>query len=122
MYNLAHRDDDDLVDRLDADSIAYVPFFPLGGFTPLQSDVLTGVAASLGATPMSVALAWLLRRSPNILPIAGTSSTAHLRENIRGAALSLADGDLADLADLESMVTPARPPRPARAHPGRAPR
>jgi len=97
MYNLAHRHDDDLIDRLAADGIAYVPFFPLGGFTPLQSDALSGVAARLGATPMSVALAWLLRRSPNILLIPGTSSTAHLRENIAGAGLSLSDEDVAEL-------------------------
>ncbi|TMR00782.1 aldo/keto reductase family oxidoreductase, partial [Nonomuraea turkmeniaca] len=79
MYNLAHRHDDKLVDRLATDGIAYVPFFPLGGFTPLQSSALSAVAARLEATPMSVALAWLLRRSPNILLIPGTSSTAHLR-------------------------------------------
>lgn len=100
MYNLAHRHDDDLIDSLAADGIAYVPFFPLGGFTPLQSDALSGVAVRLGATPMSVALAWLLQRSPNILLIPGTSSTAHLRENIVGAGLSLSD---ADVADLESI-------------------
>lgn len=97
MYNLAHRHDDDLVDRLAADGIAYVPFFPLGGFTPLQSEALSAVAARLGATPMSVALAWLLQRSPNILLIPGTSSTAHLRENIAGAALFLSDEDVAEL-------------------------
>ncbi|MFI6817657.1 aldo/keto reductase family oxidoreductase [Nonomuraea sp. NPDC050328] len=97
LYNLAHRHDDDLIGRLAADGIAYVPFFPLGGFTPLQSDALSGVAARLGATPMSVALAWLLQRSPNILLIPGTSSTAHLRENIAGAGLSLSAEDVADL-------------------------
>jgi pyridoxine 4-dehydrogenase len=97
MYNLAHRHDDDLIDRLAADGIAYVPFFPLGGFTPLQSEALSGVAARLGATPMSVALAWLLRRSPNILLIPGTSSTAHLRENIAGAGLALSEEDVAEL-------------------------
>ncbi|MGW6724792.1 aldo/keto reductase family oxidoreductase [Nocardia sp. NPDC055029] len=100
MYNLAHRHDDDLIDRLAADGIAYVPFFPLGGFTPLQSDALSGVAVRLGATPMSVALAWLLQRSPNILLIPGTSSTAHLRENIVGAGLSLSDDDVADLESI----------------------
>ncbi|WP_236795688.1 aldo/keto reductase family oxidoreductase [Amycolatopsis sp. GM8] len=100
MYNLAHRHDDDLIDTLAADGIAYVPFFPLGGFTPLQSDALSGVAVRLGATPMSVALAWLLQRSPNILLIPGTSSTAHLRENIAGAGLSLSDEDLADLESI----------------------
>jgi aryl-alcohol dehydrogenase-like predicted oxidoreductase len=97
MYNLAHRHDDDLVDQLTADGIAYVPFFPLGGFTPLQSQALSRVASRLEATPMSVALAWLLRRSPNILLIPGTSSTAHLRENSAGAGLSLSDEDAAEL-------------------------
>ena len=97
MYNLAHRHDDDLIDRLAADGIAYVPFFPLGGFTPLQSEALSRVAARLGAAPMSVALAWLLQRSPNILLIPGTSSVAHLRENIAGAGLALSDEDLAEL-------------------------
>ncbi|MET7322136.1 aldo/keto reductase family oxidoreductase [Streptomyces sp. NPDC005549] len=97
MYNLAHRHDDALVDHLAADGIAYVPFFPLGGFTPLQSEALSQVANRLGATPMSVALAWLIRRSPNILLIPGTSSTAHLRENIAGAGLSLSDEDVAEL-------------------------
>ena len=97
MYNLAHRSDDDLIDRLADDDIAYVPFFPMGGFTPLQSEALSGVADRLGATPMSVALAWLLQRSPNILLIPGTSSTAHLRENIAGTRLSLSDEDVAEL-------------------------
>jgi len=100
MYNLANRSDDALIDRLAAAGIAYIPFFPLGGFTPLQSDALSAVAARLGATPMSVALAWLLRRSPNILLIPGTSSVAHLRENIAGAALNLSDDDLRDLDDI----------------------
>lgn len=97
MYNLAHRHDDELVDRLAADGIAYVPFFPLGGFTPLQSSALSAVAARRGATPMSVALAWLLQRSPNILLIPGTSSVAHLRENIAGAGLTLTPEDVAEL-------------------------
>ncbi|MFI9536682.1 aldo/keto reductase family oxidoreductase [Nocardia fusca] len=97
MYNLAHRHDDDLIDRLAADNIAYVPFFPLGGFTPLQSEKLSKVAARLAATPMSVALAWLLQRAPNILLIPGTSSTTHLRENITGAGLVLSDEDIAEL-------------------------
>jgi aryl-alcohol dehydrogenase-like predicted oxidoreductase len=97
MYNLAHRHDDDLIDRLAADGIAYVPFFPLGGFTPLQSEALTAVASRSGATPMSVALAWLLQRSPNILLIPGTSSTAHLRENIAGAGRALSAEDVAEL-------------------------
>ncbi|MFF4314121.1 aldo/keto reductase family oxidoreductase [Streptomyces sp. 900105755] len=97
MYNLAHRQDDELIDDLAAEGIAYVPFFPLGGFTPLQSTALSAVAARLDATPMSVALAWLLRRSPNILLIPGTSSAAHLRENVAGAGLALSDEDLAEL-------------------------
>jgi aryl-alcohol dehydrogenase-like predicted oxidoreductase len=90
-YNLAHRDDDALVDDLARDGIAYVPFFPLGGFTPLQSSTLSDVAARLGATPMQVALAWLLRRAPNILLIPGTASLAHLRENLAAAACALPD-------------------------------
>ncbi|MEV4475814.1 aldo/keto reductase family oxidoreductase [Nonomuraea sp. NPDC049504] len=97
LYNLAHRHDDKLIDRLAAEGIAYVPFFPLGGFTPLQSSALSAVASRLGSTPMSVALAWLLQRSPNILLIPGTSSVTHLRENITGAALSLSPEDLAEL-------------------------
>ena len=97
MYNLAHRQDDALIDELAADSIAYVPFFPLGGFTPLQSAALTRVAQRLGATPMAVALSWLLQRSPNILLIPGTKSVAHLRENIAGAGLTLSSADLTEL-------------------------
>ncbi|WP_410812790.1 aldo/keto reductase family oxidoreductase [Micromonospora sp. 067-2] len=97
MYNLAFRHDDELIDTLAGQGIAYVPFFPLGGFSPLQSTALDKVAARLGTTPMSVALAWLLQRSPNILLIPGTSSTAHLRENIAGAGLTLSDDDLAEL-------------------------
>ena len=89
LYNLAHRDDDALIDELAAAGIAYVPFFPLGGFTPLQSSVLDAVATELNATPMQVALAWLLRRAPNILLIPGTSSVAHLRENIAAVDLVL---------------------------------
>lgn len=89
QYNIAHRDDDALIDALAADGIAYVPFFPLGGFTPLQSDTLANVARKLGATPMQVALAWLLRRAPNILLIPGTSSVGHLRENLAAAELDL---------------------------------
>ncbi|WP_019135334.1 aldo/keto reductase family oxidoreductase [Cellulomonas massiliensis] len=96
-YNLAHRDDDELIDWLAGEGIAYVPYFPLGGFTPLQADELTFVATRLGATPMSVALAWLLHRSPNVLLIPGTSSVAHLRENVAGAALELDDQALAEL-------------------------
>ena len=90
-YNLAHRADDDLIDQLARDGIAYVPYFPLGGFTPLQSSTLSDVAQRLGATPMQVALAWLLHRSPNILLIPGTSSVAHLRENLAAATLVLPD-------------------------------
>jgi pyridoxine 4-dehydrogenase len=89
MYNVAHRDDDKMIDDLARDGIAYVPFFPLGGFTPLQSSTLNDVAKRLGATPMQVALAWLLRRAPNILLIPGTSSVAHLRENLAAADLVL---------------------------------
>ncbi len=88
-YNLAHRHDDALIDDLARDSIAYVPFFPLGGFSPLQSDTLSGVAARLGANPMQVALAWLLRRAANILLIPGTSSPDHLRENLAAGGLAL---------------------------------
>jgi aryl-alcohol dehydrogenase-like predicted oxidoreductase len=97
MYNLAYRQDDELIDTLADEDIAYVPFFPLGGYSPLQSAALSAVAARLGATPMSVALAWLLQRSPNILLIPGTSSAAHLRENVAGAGLSLSDDELAEL-------------------------
>jgi aryl-alcohol dehydrogenase-like predicted oxidoreductase len=97
FYNVAHRDDDDLIDSLAAQGIAYVPYFPLGGFSPLQSDTLESVAARRGATPMAIALAWLLQRSPNILLIPGTSSVAHLRENVAGAALTLSEDDLTEL-------------------------
>ncbi|TYB55019.1 aldo/keto reductase family oxidoreductase [Nonomuraea sp. PA05] len=97
MYNLAYRQDDELIDELAEQGVAYVPFFPLGGFSPLQSAGLSAVAERLDATPMSVALAWLLRRSPNILLIPGTSSVAHLRENVGGAGLSLSDEELAEL-------------------------
>jgi pyridoxine 4-dehydrogenase len=97
QYNLAHRADDALIDELAREGIAYVPFFPLGGFTPLQSTVLSDVARGLGATPMQVALAWLLRRAPNILLIPGTSSVAHLRENLAAGALELPADALAAL-------------------------
>ena len=90
-YNLVHRDDDALIDWLAEKGIAYVPFFPLGGFTPLQSEDLAAIAAEIGATPMQTALAWLLRRSPNILLIPGTSSLGHLRENLAAAELALSD-------------------------------
>jgi aryl-alcohol dehydrogenase-like predicted oxidoreductase len=96
-YNLAHRDDDALIDDLGQRGIAYVPFFPLGGFTPLQSSTLTVVAVRLGVTPMQVALAWLLGRAPNILLIPGTSSVAHLRENLAAVQLTLSPQILAEL-------------------------
>lgn len=98
QYNLAHRADDALIDDLGRDGIAYVPFFPLGGFSPLQSSNLSAVAHRLGATPMQVALAWLLRRAPNILLIPGTSSVAHLRENLAASKIELTQDDLDDLA------------------------
>ncbi|KWF80835.1 oxidoreductase [Burkholderia diffusa] len=96
-YNLAHRDDDDLIEALARDGIAYVPYFPLGGFNPLQSSTLDAVATRLGATPMQTALAWLLRRAPNILLIPGTSSVAHLRENLAAGALALPDDAMREL-------------------------
>ena len=91
MYNIAHRQDDALIDSLAREGIAYVPFFPLGGFSPLQSSTLSDIAAGLGVTPMQVALAWLLRRSANILLIPGTSSVDHLRQNLGAAELTLSD-------------------------------
>lgn len=97
LYNLAHREDDALVDELAGLGVAYVPFFPLGGFTPLQSSTLSEVASDLGATPMQVALAWLLRRAPNILLIPGTSSVGHLRENLAAARIQLSDEVVAKL-------------------------
>jgi aryl-alcohol dehydrogenase-like predicted oxidoreductase len=97
LYNIANRSDDELIDSLATQGIAYVPYFPLGGFTPLQSDALGSVAARLGATPLAVALAWLLQRSPNVLLIPGTSSVAHLRENVSGAGLALPGEALAEL-------------------------
>jgi pyridoxine 4-dehydrogenase len=96
-YNLAHRHDDNLIDGLARQGIAYVPFFPLGGFTPLQSSTLSSVADRLGATPMQVALAWLLHRSPNVLLIPGTSSVAHLRENLAASELTLPQEAMAEL-------------------------
>jgi aryl-alcohol dehydrogenase-like predicted oxidoreductase len=96
-YNLAHRTDDALIADLARDGVAYVPFFPLGGFTPLQSATLSDVAARLGATPMQVALAWLLQRSPNILVIPGTSSVDHLRENLQASKLQIPPQVIADL-------------------------
>ncbi|MFM0493356.1 aldo/keto reductase family oxidoreductase [Paraburkholderia caledonica] len=96
-YNLMHRADDALIGELATKGIAYVPFFPLGGFTPIQSSALTDIAATIGATPMQVALAWLLQRAPNILLIPGTSSVGHLRENLHAAQLELNDEILAKL-------------------------
>src|SRR5439155_15774630 len=106
-YNLAHRSDDAFIDRLAADGVAYVPFFPLGGFSPLQSTVLSDVAARLQATPMQVALAWLLRRSPNILLIPGTSSVGHLRENLAAAELELPQDAMAALGQIGTKHAPA---------------
>ena len=107
-YNLAHRHDDSMIDDLARQGIAYVPFFPLGGFTPLQSSTLSSVANRLGATPMQVALAWLLHRSPNILLIPGTSSVAHLRENLAAGALTLSTQILTELNGIAAEApTPA---------------
>ncbi|WP_433498063.1 oxidoreductase [Sphaerimonospora sp. CA-214678] len=103
MYNLAYRHDDELIDQLAAENVAYVPFFPLGGFSPLQSEALSAVATRLNATPISVALAWLLQRSPNILLIPGTSSVRHLRENVVGAGLSLSGEDVAELEEISGQ-------------------
>jgi pyridoxine 4-dehydrogenase len=101
-YNLAHRTDDALIDDLARQGIAYVPFFPIGGFSPLQSDTLNSVATRLNSTPMAAALAWLLQRSPNILLIPGTSSLAHLRENVTAAALTLSENELSELDGIAS--------------------
>ncbi len=103
-YNLAHRHDDALIDDLARQGIAYVPFFPLGGFTPLQSSTLSAVADRLGAKPMQVALAWLLHRSPNILLIPGTSSLAHLRENLAAGQLTLSPEILAELGGIAAAA------------------
>ncbi|MGA6981128.1 MAG: aldo/keto reductase family oxidoreductase [Candidatus Sulfotelmatobacter sp.] len=108
LYNLAHRNDDALIADLDRDGIPYVPFFPLGGFTPLQSDTLSDVAASLNATLMQVALAWLLQRSPNILVIPGTSSVEHLRENLQSATLQLPPDAIAELDSISRDASSAR--------------
>jgi pyridoxine 4-dehydrogenase len=104
FYNIVHREDDDFIDRLASQSIAYVPFFPLGGFTPLQSAALDAAAASLQATPMQVALAWLLQRAPNVLLIPGTSSVKHLRENLAAASLELSSETKHDLDRLASSA------------------
>jgi pyridoxine 4-dehydrogenase len=106
LYNVAHRIDDGFIDELAGQGIPYVPFFPLGGFTPLQSSVLNATAATLEATPMQVALAWLLQRSPNILLIPGTSSPEHLRENLEAATLQLSPQLM---ADLDSIATVSKP-------------
>ncbi len=102
-YNLIHRADDTMIDELARDGIAYVPYFPLGGFTPLQSDTLSTVAARLGATTMQVAQAWLLQRSANILLIPGTSSVAHLHENLTAGELTLSPEDLAELSQIKAV-------------------
>jgi len=104
FYNVAHRVDDELIVALNDQGIGYVPYFPLGGFTPLQSDALSGVAARLDVAPMTVAIAWLLQRSPNILLIPGTSSRAHLYENVAGASLTLSSDDVAQLDAIASTV------------------
>jgi aryl-alcohol dehydrogenase-like predicted oxidoreductase len=105
FYNVANRRDDDLIDSLAAQGIAYVPYFPLGGFSPIQSGELNAVATRLDTTPTAVALAWLLQRSPNILLIPGTSSVAHLRANIAGAGLTLSDEDVTELDGIAARPT-----------------
>ena len=110
FYNIVHREDDAMVDELARQKIAYVPFFPLGGFSPLQSDALSAIAKEIGATPLQTALAWLLRRSPNILLIPGTSSRAHLRENLAAAELKLSDAVMSRLTSIgrrSDQATPA---------------
>ena len=111
FYNIVHRQHDSLIDSLAEQGIAYVPYFPLGGFSPLQSNTLSSVAARLDSTPMSVALAWLLQRSPNILLIPGTSSVAHLRENVAGAGLQLPDEAI---KELNAIAGPSRTGGPRR--------
>jgi len=105
FYNVAHRSDDAFIDDLAKQGIAYVPFFPMGGFSPLQSSVLDATAPSLQATPMQIALAWLLQRSPNILLIPGTSSLKHLRENLEASMVKLPTEALADLDSISKGVT-----------------
>ena len=109
FYNIAHRQDDSLIDSLAEQGIAYVPFFPLGGFSPLQSDTLSSVASRLEASPMAVALAWLLQRSPNILLIPGTSSVEHLRENVAAAGLRLPHDAIKELNDIGRVGRTAEP-------------
>jgi aryl-alcohol dehydrogenase-like predicted oxidoreductase len=104
LYNLAQRGDDQFIDDLAARGIAYVPYFPLGGFSPLQSAELNAAAASVRATPMQVALAWLLRRAPNVLLIPGTSSVGHLRENLAAATLELPQETIAELDQIASAA------------------
>jgi pyridoxine 4-dehydrogenase len=104
FYNVAHRVDDGLIVSLNDQGIGYVPYFPLGGFTPLQSDALSAVAARLDVAAMTVAIAWLLQRSPNILLIPGTSSRAHLHENVAGASLALSENDVAQLDAIASSA------------------
>jgi pyridoxine 4-dehydrogenase len=104
LYNVAQRQDDAFIDDLAKEGVAYVPYFPLGGFTPLQASALDATAASLGVTPMQVALAWLLNRSPNILLIPGTSSVGHLRENLKAATLQLSPELLADLDSIGAVA------------------
>jgi pyridoxine 4-dehydrogenase len=104
LYNVVHRSDDGFIDDLAKQGIAYVPFFPLGGFTPLQSSALDAAAASVGATPMQVALAWLLQRSPNILLIPGTSSMDHLRDNLKAATIGLSREIIADLDAISEVA------------------
>jgi aryl-alcohol dehydrogenase-like predicted oxidoreductase len=110
FYNVAQRRDDSFIDALAEEGIAYVPFFPLGGFTPLQSSALDRVAASLQVTPMQVALAWLLRRSPNMLLIPGTSSINHLRENLSSATLGLPSDVIAELNAIGASARAAAQP------------
>jgi len=109
LYNLARREDDELIDHLAGEGIAYVPYFPLGGFSPLQAQELNAVAERKGATPMAVALAWLLQRSPNILVIAGTSSVAHLHDNLKAASLALPPDIVAQLDRISPLAAQARP-------------
>jgi pyridoxine 4-dehydrogenase len=108
LYNIAHREDDHMIEDLARENIAYVPFFPLGGFTPLQSSALSDVATKMGATPMQVALAWLLRRAPNILLIPGTSSVEHLRENLAAVDLNLSNETLTLLDRIAHETTSGR--------------
>jgi pyridoxine 4-dehydrogenase len=119
FYNVAHRNDDAFIDDLTAQGIAYVPFFPLGGFSPLQSSVLDTAASSLKATPMQVALAWLLQRSPNILLIPGTSSLAHLRENLEASRLQIPSEVIADLDAIGTRRTGSTSRRSTALHRGK---